>query len=198
MKSKNIIIGYLAVTLIFLSEVILNLNKYSYSGYYSDKIINWFWLAMTIFIIIWFWKKKAVRVYFFLLLAIIILSILPMMIPFFGMVHYFSTIGSYQRIQLNDQYRIDRGRPGPLYNPKITVYRNEGIFEKQISRTSYSDIAEDVLQLPSTSPVTADKQPIQKAKLVNVSKDSIGIEYQILNKKKIFYHKIKESWFEDS
>ncbi len=40
MKYKNMVIAYLVVTLIFLSEVVLNFNKYSYTGYYTDKITN--------------------------------------------------------------------------------------------------------------------------------------------------------------
>lgn len=92
MKNKNIVIAYLVVTLIFLGEVVLNFNQYSYAGYYPDKIIGWLWLVMTVFIIIRLWKKKAIKAYFAFLVAGIILSILPMMIPFFALVSYFSTI----------------------------------------------------------------------------------------------------------
>ncbi|AZB08825.1 hypothetical protein EG344_08320 [Chryseobacterium sp. G0162] len=197
MKNKNIVIAYLVVTLILLSEIILNLNKYSYAGYYSDKIIGWLWLAMTVFIIIKLWKKKAVKVYFGLLVGAIILSILPMMIPFFGIVNYFSTIGSYQRIQLDDHYRIDRNRPNVLYNPQVTIYRREGIVEKQISRIPYNEVLEKVFQCSSIDlPVDDKKENIQRAKLIMANKDSIGIEYQITNKKQIFYHKVNENWFE--
>ena len=197
MKNRNIIIAYLVVTLILLSEMILNLNKYSYAGYYSDKIIGWLWLAMTVFIIIKLWKKKAIKVYFGLLVGAIILSILPMLIPFFGIVSYFSTIGSYQRIQLDDHYRIDRNRPNVLYKPQITIYRREGIVEKQINIIPYNQVLEKVFQCSSIDlPVDDKEENIQKAKLIMANKDSIGIEYQIMNKKQIFYHKVNENWFE--
>lgn len=198
MSNKNITITYLVVTLVLLSEIVLNLNKYSYAGYYSDKIIGWLWLTMTVFIIIKLWKKKAVKVYFGLLIAGIILSILPMMIPFFGIVNYFSTIGSYQRIQLDDHYRIDRNRPNVLYHPQITIYRREGIVEKQISRVPYTEILEKVFQCSSIDLPVDDKiENIQKAKFVTANKDSIGVEYQIMNKKRIFYHKVNENWFDE-
>ncbi|WP_213278013.1 hypothetical protein [Chryseobacterium indologenes] len=83
MSNKNLVIAYLAVTLVFLFGIVLSLNNYSFAGYYIDKIINWLWLLMTIFIIVRFWKKKVIKVYFGLLISGIILSILPMMIPFF-------------------------------------------------------------------------------------------------------------------
>lgn len=119
------------------------------------------------------------------------------MIPFFGIIHYFSTIGCEQRVQLDDTYRIERGRPGALYRPLITIYKKEGIFEKQISRIPYSDIIEKTVQ-PSEEIYLDDKKlPIQEAKLINVNQDSIGIEYRILNKQKVIYHKNKLNWFDD-
>ncbi|AZA92241.1 Uncharacterised protein [Chryseobacterium nakagawai] len=197
MKNKNIVIAYLILTLIFLSEVALNFNKYSYSGYYTDKIIGWLWLAMTIFIIIRLWKKRAIKVYFGLLITGIILSILPMMIPFFALVSYFSTIDSYQRIKLNNNYRIERYRPGVLSKPQIAIYKQDGIFEKRIGKTPYVEVLEKVLQRSSSDiPSDEQKEPIQESKLINVTKDSIGIEYQIINKKQVFYHKINEDQFE--
>lgn len=198
MKNRNIVITYLLITLIFLSEVVLNFNKYSYRGYYTDKIIGWLWLAMTVFIIIKLWKNKAIKAYFGFLVAGIILSILPMMIPFFALLSYFSTIDSYQRISLNDEYRIERHRPGALSKPQIAIYQKKGIFEKRIGKTPYVVVLEKVLQRPSID-ISSDErnESIQEAKLVSANKDSIGIEYKIMNKKQIFYHKNKEDWFDD-
>lgn len=191
MKNKNIVITYLVVTLIFLSEVVLNFNQYSYRGYYTDKIIGWLWLGMTVFIIIKLWKKKAIKAYFGLLVAGIILSILPMMIPFFALLSYFSNIDSYQRVSLNDGYRIERYRPGALSKVQIAIYQQKGIFEKRIGKIPYVEVLENVLQRPSFE-ISSDErnEPIQEAKLVNANKDSIGIEYKIMNKKQIFYQKI--------
>lgn len=186
------------ITLIFLSEVVLNFNQYSYAGYYPDKIIGWLWLAMTVFIIIKLWKRKAIKVYFGFLVAGIILSILPMMIPFFALLSYFSRIDSYQRIQLDDHYRIERHRPGALSKVQIAVYQQKGIFEKRIGKIPYVEVLENVLQRPSFE-ISNDEQqePIQEAKLINANKDSIGIEYQIMNKKKIFYHKVNKKATEE-
>ncbi|WP_426477100.1 hypothetical protein ACP3T3_17745 [Chryseobacterium sp. CBSDS_008] len=197
MNNKNIVIAYLALTFIFLFGVILSFNHYSFAGYYTDKIINWLWLAMTGFIIIRFWKKKVIKIYFGVLISGIVLSILPMMIPFFGILLYFSTVGCDQQISLDDTYRMERGRPGALYNPMIMIYKKEGLFEKQTSRILYTDITKNVLP-PSLQKITDEKKlPIQDAKVVNVNQDSIGIEYRIMDKKKVIYHKNKLNWFDD-
>jgi hypothetical protein len=114
---------------------------------------------------------------------------LPMMIPFFALVNYFSTLGDYQQIQLDDTYRIERTRPNVLHKPQIFVYKKEGIIEKGIYKTSYLSVVEKVFQDHFTDDIEGETQPIQKAKLVSVDKDSIGIEYKIMNKKGTFYHK---------
>lgn len=101
---------------------------------------------------------------------------------------------SYQRISLNGDYRIERYRPGVLSKPQIAIYQRKGIFEKKIGKAPYAEVLEKVIQRPSID-ISSDEQnkSIQEAKLVNVHEDSIGIEYQIMNKKRIFYHKINKN-----
>ncbi len=112
-----------------------------------------------------------------------------MMIPFFAVVNYFSTLDDYQQIQLDDTYRIERTRRNVLDKPRIYIYKKEGIIEKGMYKTPYILVVEKVFQDHFTNDIEGDNQPIQKAKLVSVDKDSIGIEYKIMNRKNIFYHK---------
>ncbi|ASE63843.1 hypothetical protein EGY07_17690 [Chryseobacterium indologenes] len=192
MSNKNILLLYAFISLVFLAEVVLSLNHYSFSGYYTDKIINWMWLAMTLLIILRFWRKKVVKAYFAVLIFSVLLSMLPMMIPFFALVNYFSTLDDYQQIQLDKIYRIERTRRNVLDKPKVYIYKNEGIVEKEIYKVPYLEIVEKVFQDHFTNDIAGEAQPIQKAKLVSVDKDSLGIEYEIMNKKNIFYHKDKK------
>ncbi len=150
------------------------------------------WLAMTLLIILRFWRKKVVKAYFAVLIFSVLLSMLPMMIPFFALVNYFSTLDDYQQIQLDKIYRIERTRRNVLDKPKVYIYKNEGIVEKEIYKVPYLEIVEKVFQDHFTNDIAGEAQPIQKAKLVSVDKDSLGIEYEIMNKKNIFYHKDKE------
>ena len=192
MSNKNILLLYAFISLVFLAEVVLSLNHYSFSGYYTDKIINWMWLAMTLLIILRFWRKKVVKAYFAVLIFSVLLSMLPMMIPFFALVNYFSTLDDYQQIQLDKIYRIERTRRNVLDKPKVYIYKNECIVEKEIYKVPYLEIVEKVFQDHFTNDIAGEAQPIQKAKLVSVDKDSLGIEYEIMNKKNIFYHKDKK------
>ncbi|WP_300977801.1 hypothetical protein [Flavobacterium sp.] len=87
---------YAVVSVVFVFDFIIYLNGYSFSGSYSDKVLGWLWLVFTTFIIIKFWKEKTTKKYFLSLLGGIFLSLLPMGIPFLGILYYFSTIGDFQ------------------------------------------------------------------------------------------------------
>lgn len=184
MKNKILFSIYIVLTAIFIIGVVLSFNSYSFAGYYTDKAINLLWLVYTVCIIIWFWRKKAAKTYGILLVSLIFLSIIPMMIPFFGIVYYFSTVEDFQQIQLDNTYRIERTRPGAMSKIKIQLYKNEGLIEKQLYSTPYRQVLENTLE-DRHDP----NPPIQKAKLVTLSKDSIGIEYLIQDHRKVFYHK---------
>ena len=190
--NRILVITYLTFTLIFLIGVFMSFYDYSYYGYWTDKIINWIWLIFTATVIFWFWKNKITRIYFFSLLTLILLSVLPMAIPFFGIVFSFTTINDYQQIKLNDSFRIERTRQQAMSMPRIYVYQRIGFLEKNICRPVYGEIIESVLNLKENeSNIDEEKLSIQEAKLVSVNNDSIGIEYKILNNKILIYHKIK-------
>jgi hypothetical protein len=169
----------------------MSFYDYSYYGYWTDKITNWIWLTLTVTVIFWFWRNKMTKVYFFSLLTLILLSILPMAIPFFAIVYSFSTIDDYQQIKLNDTYRIERTQHQALSGPRVFVYKRIGILEKNICRPVYPEIIENVLNLEThESGIDDRKLSIQNAKFISFNSDSIGIEYQISDKTKIIYHKI--------
>ena len=163
---------------------------YSYFGYYTDKIINWLWLGFTLIVINRFWKTKAIKIYFFSLLSFLLLSILPMAIPFFGILFYFTTIDDYQQIKLNSEYRIERTQQHALSMSRIYIYKRIGIFEKNICRPVYSEVIENILNVERAKNLfDEEKLSIQEAKLISANNDSIGIEYKISNKNKLIYHK---------
>jgi hypothetical protein len=125
---------------------------------------------------------------------LVCLSILPAGIPFIGIEYFFSTIDDYQQIKINDKYRIERTRTFALSMPSVIVFESEGILEKQIIVTDYSELLCNTLEIPrySYSYPDRNKTEIQKAKLISSNSDSIGIEYTILNKTNIYYHKFKK------
>ena len=186
--ARILIFLYAIATLFIIFMIVLVSNGYSFYGYWADKLVKWIWLLFTIFISIWFWKKRIIKIYISVLFSLLVLSIIPMAIPFIGIVYSFTTISDYQQIDLNENYRLERTRYSALSMQRIFIYKREGLLEKNIYRTAYSDILENILKVNEDFEM-GNKLSIQNAKLISVSNDSIGIEYTILDKTTVYYHK---------
>jgi len=191
MKNKKLAISYIIISFIFIFGVLLTFYNYSYSGYLTDKIIAWCWLIFTVMIIVFFWKKKSIKIYFFSLVTFLFLSILPMGVPFFGIVYYFSTIDDYQQIVLNDTYRIEITQQLVLSSPRIYIYKRVGLLEKNICRPLYREVKEIVSTIQNDANIKDENISIEDAQLITTHKDSLGIRYKISGKQKIVYHKLK-------
>ena len=193
---KILTLLYLTSTAFFIGGVAMTFYDYTYQGYYTTKMINWVWLLLTISVIILNWKIKSIRIYFFSLLTLLVLSILPMGIPFAGIVYYFTTIGDYQQIEINENYRLERTNHQALSLTRIYIYEKKGFLEKNIYRTPYSDVIRNTIN-KAPYPLNHDEKkiPIQRIKFISSNNDSIGIEYQILDMKAIFYHKFDDDGY---
>jgi hypothetical protein len=139
-----------------------------------------------------YWKNRKTKIFFFSIIVLLILSVLPMAIPFFMIVNYLIKHDDYQQIKIDKNYRIEVTQQQPLSMTRIYVYeRKFGILEKNICRSVYADIIEQTLNISENA---YSKEPvIQSAKLINKNEDSIGIEYEIMNKKKVVFHSLKNS-----
>ncbi|MBA5792527.1 hypothetical protein H1R17_07340 [Flavobacterium sp. xlx-214] len=185
-KSYKLI--YYSFSIFFGISIILNWNDWKLAGYFTDKIIAWIWIFLTLFFIIIFWKKKYVKIYFFSIVALLSLSVLPMAIPLFGIYFYLTKEGDYQQIEMNNNFRLERTKQQALSLPRIYIYEKYfGILEKNISRPNYSEILQEMFK---DSNLNEKETNIQSAKFISKNNDSIGIEYEILNTKKTIYHKL--------
>ncbi|WP_026977759.1 hypothetical protein [Flavobacterium tegetincola] len=107
MSNKQVIIVYIISLLLLLANVIGDaLYKLSIAGYWSDRIMFWLWFFGTFYIIIKYWKKLATKIYFGILIAGIILSILPMAIPFFAIALSTTGGGLHFKKQITPAYRL--------------------------------------------------------------------------------------------
>ncbi|WP_343558597.1 hypothetical protein [Sphingobacterium sp.] len=83
MKSK-IQILYIVITLLLgMDMLVYYLEKISLIGYYSDVLLFWIWLGLTMTVIVIFWKKILAKIMLSGLILGLICSILPMMLPFY-------------------------------------------------------------------------------------------------------------------
>lgn len=197
-KSLKTYIIYSIVLILFLLSI--NLMGLNLKGEFTYQILAWTWIIFTFYILIKFWKIIYIKIYGFLLFALIGLSILPMAIPFITILSFLFNLDTFQTIKLNSDYKIVVTKR-VLANKSVFINKNESkfiILEKvnNLAITNYNEIVSKTLKINSDDPkrYEYENEPIQEAKLISVNKDSIGIEYQILNKKNIIYHNINETY----
>ncbi len=197
---KSLKINIISSVLLILFLLSLNLMGLNLKGEYTYQILAWTWIIFTFYIVIKFWKIIYIKIYGFLLFALVGLSILPMAIPFLSIVSFLFNMNTIQTIKVNDEYKIVVTKK-VMAMKRAYIYNSESkfpILEKSnnIARPDYSDIVSETLNINSDDPklYEYENEPIQQAKLISINKDSIGIEYQILNKKKIIYHNLNETY----
>lgn len=189
------------LTFYLINSLLLLIEWYSsdwqFLGYWTPKIIGWSWLISTLILIVVFWQKRWVKFYGALLLSMVGLSILPMAIPFFGLILFFSTIDDYQQITLNDTYRLEVTRHSVLSMPRVYIYQKQSaLFEKNTHRPFFGDIAETILE-PKTydERLQIDDLPpyLDNARFVNENTDGIFVEYEFQGRKKVIFHPFGEN-----
>ncbi len=180
--SKSLKIYIISSVLLILFLLSLNLMGLNLKGEYTYQILAWTWIIFTFYIIIKFWEIIYIKIYGFLLFALVGLSILPMAIPFLSIVSFLFNMNTIQTIKVNDEYKIVVTKK-VMAMKRAYIYNSESkfpILEKSnnIARPDYSDIVSETLNINSDDPklYEYENEPIQQAKLISINKDSIGIE----------------------
>ena len=132
MKSK-IQILYIVITLLLGMDMLAYyLEKISLIGYYSDVLLFWMWLGLTMTVIVIFWKKILAKIMLSGLILGLICSILPMMLPFYTLVLSMSSFGLRMTKDLNENYRAQIVGYSVLSPPWLEIIEKKGIFEKRV------------------------------------------------------------------
>lgn len=131
MNKKTIFRIYLFISaLIILNSCLYAFAKMSFTGYWSDRILFWIWIAVTPFIIILYWKKLVTKLYFGFLILCLILSILPMGILFFGIILSGTGSGRLNHFNLENNIRIQTVAYGVMGRPRVQIVKDGFLFDK--------------------------------------------------------------------
>lgn len=133
MKNKKQLL--IRVYLFICALIVLNVALYwfwqmSFTGYWSDRVIFWIWLVLTPITAFSFWKKLWAKIYFWLLVAGLILTILPMAIPFFGIFLSGSGSGRINHFTLENNLRVQTVGYGVMGRPRIQLVKDGLLFDK--------------------------------------------------------------------
>ena len=132
MANKTILIRvYLFISgLIILNVCLYSFARMSFAGYWSDRVIFWLWLLTTPIVVFLFWKKIGTKIYFWLLIAGLILTILPMALPFFGILLSGSGSGRLNHFNLENNIRVQTVSYGVMGRPRVQIVKDGLLFDK--------------------------------------------------------------------
>jgi hypothetical protein len=135
-KNSIVIWSYALLTGLLLLIICLLFYRFSFAGYFSDRIIFWLWAIETLYIILNYFKKKIIKFYFGFLISGIVVSIIPMGLPFAAIILSTTGIGLQFKEQINDKYRFQITGYSLLSHPNIEIIENKCFFEKDKLRTN--------------------------------------------------------------
>ncbi|WP_136669266.1 hypothetical protein [Flavobacterium sp. H122] len=132
-KNRIIFLSYLIISfLLFLIFFLFIKSKTTIAGYWSERVLFWIWIIGTAIFCSTFWKYFATKIYAGILFLGIVLSILPMAIPFLAII--LSTTGSGLRFnkKINDKYRVQITSYGVMSTLLLEIDERHGLQEKEI------------------------------------------------------------------
>jgi hypothetical protein len=104
----------------------------SLAGYGTDKLLFWTWCIITLIVIRNSVKRMWAKIYAGLLVASLILSMLPMLLPLIAVIQFALAQDRNCHYELNSRLRIQEVKPFGLAMPLVEVIENHGAWEKVI------------------------------------------------------------------
>lgn len=143
-KSIIILRIYLILTLLLALDCLLYYFKLiSLRGYYSDVVLYWLWFVTSFAVIVLFWKKLMAKLLLTGIVVTIILSILPMMIPFYAWILSTTSLGLLIDKNLNENYRAQIVGYSVMTSPWLEVIEKHGPIEKRILKSTDYQLMND-------------------------------------------------------
>lgn len=189
MEKKQVLIRFY----LFISAlVVLNVALYcfwqmSFVGYWSDRVIFWIWLLLTPVTTFCFRKKIWTKIYFWLLVGGLILTVIPMAIPFFGILLSASGSGRLNHFSLENHIRVQTVGYGVMGRPRIQLVRDTFLFDKIL--------LEDSDEIKKNDSTWLEVRNAKSAKLISQTDSSMTIKYFFEKDTLQAEHMLKEKTF---
>jgi len=124
---------FLILSILLLADCLAYYNyEISLAGYYSDVILFWLWLATSLAVIVLFWRKILAKVFLGIIVLALILSILPMALPFYTFMLSMTSAGLKIDKELSDGYRARIVGYSVMAHPWLAVIEKKGLLEKKV------------------------------------------------------------------
>jgi|GEM_PF-2454812 len=130
---RKLVNAYVLVSLLLVLNLSLYLGwRISLPGYWSDRVLFWVWLLLTAVVLKRGWQRKATKLYSGLLVALLVLSMVPMMLPFsIIVITGFGLDRDYWK-DMDGRIRIQQTGKSIMAVPTLEVIEKKGVYEQQI------------------------------------------------------------------
>lgn len=141
---KTLLKIYLVISVLLLADILAySFYKISLKGYYSDITLFWLWFWLSIAVIITYWKKILAKLLLVAMVVAVLLSILPMAIPFYALIFSTTPYGLKLNKDLNQNYRSQIVGYSVMAYPVLQVIEKKGLLEKQVFQCADFDLIND-------------------------------------------------------
>ncbi len=133
---------YFGITVLLFTDFIAYLfYGISLSGNLPDRILFWVWFVFTFFIVFKNFKKKWGKFYGAFLGFLVILTLAPMMIPFFQIIVF--ALNKEERIEVEGVFSLAETDATLMSLPVITLCKSKFIIEERIGKIDYEIKADE-------------------------------------------------------
>ncbi|MFQ6601260.1 hypothetical protein [Flavobacterium sp. C3NV] len=147
-KSTIVLRVYLILSLLLAIDCLLYYYELiSLRGYYSDVVLYWLWFVTNFVVIVLFWKKIMAKLLLGGIILAIILSILPLMMPFYAWILSTTPLGLMIDRNLNEKYRAQIVSYSAMTPPWLEVIEKHGLLEKRILKSTDYQLMNDNLNV---------------------------------------------------
>jgi hypothetical protein len=166
---RKLVNGYVLVSLLLVLDVSLYVGwRISLAGYWSDRVLFWIWLVFTAVVLKRGWNRRATKIYAGLLVALLVLSMVPMMINFSTIVMVGFGLDRDYAKDIEGRIIIQQTGKSIMSVPTLEVIEKKGIYERQIGSMNATELwdEEETHPLPDLVTLHVRRQ----------TKDSIQVE----------------------
>ena len=144
MKSKTVFKVYVLLSIFLVVDLVSYFSfGVSLRGYYADIILFWIWFFGTLLMIVTYWSKRVAKFSLMAMVSIILLSNVPMGIPFYAFVLSSTPFGLWLDKDLNSLYRAQIISYSVMTPPWLEIIEKRGVFERKIMKCTDNQILDD-------------------------------------------------------
>ncbi len=121
--------------------------KISLRGYFADIILFWLWCLGSFLIIVIFWKTLLAKVFLLGMVSFVLLSMLPMGLPFYALALSTTPLGLWLSKDLNSSYRAQIVSYSVMVPPWLEVMEKKGGIERRVLQCKDRELLDDRLDV---------------------------------------------------